>query len=377
MGSQMIEFVNEGDMLTVGKLLKNERERQELTLEDISDRTKINVKYIKAIEEERKDQFPGDLYYELFTKSYAEALGLEYNRVRAGTFTSSESRKDSEAKGNHREDKSGRKESKEADAKTKPVGKEKKSVRETPPSTAPAKAAGDSIAKFANTSTDVSGETGDKEAGEEETKGTKPDIVKYLAVTAGVIICLFIVFIYISISSRGPDSPEDQQGEVTDSQVAEQAHQPTLEDQLAAIEDSVRNATRIPPGQDTVSFAQTQRRNEVAPEDSLTEGPVWMYPESLDVALVSTQESWARVVADGDTVFTSFFRPNEINRFKALMELDFTLGRWEYITGSIYGHPLKPMRGFHIQGNNAVRLRIAKDNWELFIDSTRARYEHD
>ncbi|MCK4656769.1 MAG: helix-turn-helix domain-containing protein, partial [candidate division Zixibacteria bacterium] len=56
----MIEFASEGDMLTVGKLLKNERERQELTFEDIADRTKINVKYIKAIEEDRKSQFPGD-----------------------------------------------------------------------------------------------------------------------------------------------------------------------------------------------------------------------------------------------------------------------------------------------------------------------------
>lgn len=373
----MIEFANEGEMLTVGKLLKNERERQELTLEDISDRTKINVKYIKAIEEERKDQFPGDLYYELFTKSYAEALGLEYAKVKAGTFASSEPRKDSEARGSRKDGKSGRKKTPgKAEGKPRKVRKEERAAGRAPSRIAPSDTAGDSTTGAAGVSTAAGAESGGAETDDEMSKGTKPDIVKYLVVTAAIIICLFIVFIYISISSRGPDEPDDQQGD-TESGATEQVRQPTLEDQLAAIEDSVRNATQISPGQDSVSFVQSSRRNEVSPQDTFTDGPVWIYPESLDVTLVSTRESWARVVADGDTVFTSFFRPNEVNRFKALTELDFTLGRWEYITGSIYGHPMKPMRDFHVQGNNAVRLRIAKDNWESYIDSAKARYEQD
>ncbi|MCK4681951.1 hypothetical protein KAT59_02845, partial [Candidatus Bipolaricaulota bacterium] len=117
--------------------------------------------------------------------------------------------------------------------------------------------------------------------------------------------------------------------------------------------------------------------SSAAVDDTLTNGPVLMYPESLEVTMTSTQESWATVVADGDTVFTDPFQPDSLNSFKALTELDFSLGNWEFITGSIYGHPLKPMRSFHIAGNEGVRLRITSENWESFIDSSKARNEQD
>ena|GEM_PF-2773889 len=364
----MIEFASEGDMLTVGKLLKNERERQELTFEDIADRTKINVKYIKAIEEERKSVFPGDLYYELFTKSYAEALGLEYAKIKAGTFASTDSKRDSEGKISRKEDKAARAASKKAGkAKSKPKERKSESRTAAPPATSvktPIELAPDSADSVAKTGAKPGSLEG--EAGEEETRtGAKPDIVKYLIGMAIVVFCIFLVFVYLSISSREPaDTDDPNQGEAED--------QPT---ELIQPSDQAEELSIVDEGEGIATLPEDQ--SSAAVNDTLSNGPVLMYPESLEVVLTSTQESWASVVADGDTVFTSFFRPDSVNSFKALRELDFSLGRWEFITGSIYGHPFKPMRSFHIAGNNSVRLRITKENWESFIDSSKARYEQD
>jgi transcriptional regulator with XRE-family HTH domain len=366
----MIEFASEGDMLTVGKLLKNERERQELTFEDIADRTKINVKYVKAIEEDRKSQFPGDLYYELFTKSYAEALGLEYAKIKAGTFASTDSRKDTEGKTSRKEDREARAASKKGGkAKSKPKDKERKSAGKVvaPPGTS-VKTTFEPASDRGNSTAETGAEPGSigKEAGEAETKtGAKPDIVKYLIAMAIVVFCIFIVFIYISISSREPaDSEDEHQGEAEDQPT--ELIQPSEQNNELSIDDEEEGVATLP-----------EDRSSAALDDTFANGPVWMYPESLEVTLTSTQESWATVVADGDTIFTDPFQPDSMNSFKALTELYFSLGNWEFITGSIYGHPFKPMRSFRIAGNEAIRLRITKENWESFIDSSKARYEQD
>lgn len=352
----MIEFANEGEMLTVGKLLKNERERQELTLEDISERTKINVKYLKAIEEERKDQFPGELYADLFTKSYAEALGLEYAKIKAGTFASQEAGKKTEKKK--------KKDTTEAAPSRKFIGKREKKQAKEPAK--PASSVGMSSPYASATTNQSSDSDAGKLAGNGDEEKPKTDFTKYLIAVAAVIICLFIVVVYISISSREPSDQRNEHGAV-------QSSEPTLEEQLADIDlaheedPTSMNGTKLSPGGERI---ETQG-------DSFVEGPISIYPESLEVVLVSSEESWASVVADGDTIFTSFFRPNRENSFRALSELEFSLGRWEFISGSIYGHTLKPLRQFHIPGNNAVRLHITKENWESFIDSSKARDEQD
>ena len=366
----MIEFASEGDMLTVGKLLKNERERQELTFEDIADRTKINVKYIKAIEEDRKSQFPGDLYYELFTKSYAEALGLEYAKIKAGTFASTDSKRNSEGRTSRKEDRAARAALKKGGkAKSKPSDKERKSAEKAaaPPVTPP-KTTHELASDRRNSTAETGAEPASigREAGEAETKtGAKVDVVKYLIGTAIVVFCIFLVFVYISISSREPADTDDPPQGVAEDQPTELV-QPSEQNRELSIDDAEEGIATLP-----------EDHSSPAVVDTLTNGPVRMYPESLEVTMTSTQESWATVVADGDTVFTDPFQPDSLNSFKALTELDFSLGNWEFITGSIYGHPFKPMRSFHIAGNEGVRLRITSENWESFIDSSKARNEQD
>ncbi len=344
----MIEFANEGEMLTVGKLLRNERERQELSLEDISDRTKINAKYLQAIEEDRKDGFPGGLYCDLFTKSYAEALGLEYARIKAGTFAPSDKTQEREKKSRRASEKSAGETKKTVPDRSR---SDKKSDAVDPKPVAES-------GSISGSSVKLSVESSESESDEANGPG-KYDVVKYLIVVAAVVFCLLIIVVYISISSKkqGADDAETRESVPAESAPMHQA----LDEQanITERESSEPDAT----GTSVI--------------DSGADGPVMIYPESLEVMFVSTRESWASVVADGDTVFTSFFKAGDENLFRAERELDVALGRWEFISGSMYGHPMKEIASFHKSGWNSVKLNITKDNWETFIDSSKLDNEQD
>lgn len=64
----------------LGNLLKGERERRKLTLADLSHDLKIAERHLQAIEDGDLASLPGPLYFGLFAKSYAEALGIDYAR---------------------------------------------------------------------------------------------------------------------------------------------------------------------------------------------------------------------------------------------------------------------------------------------------------
>ena len=61
----------------VGYTLRQERERQELTIEDIEQGTSIRVSYIEAIEAGEYDKLPGAVYTKGFIKNYAKFLGMD------------------------------------------------------------------------------------------------------------------------------------------------------------------------------------------------------------------------------------------------------------------------------------------------------------
>ncbi|MGY4689886.1 RodZ domain-containing protein [Salibacterium sp. K-3] len=71
-------------MLTVselGQYLKTKREEQGITMERLQEMTKIQKRYLTAIEEGRYDSLPGSFYTRAFVKSYAEALRLNPDDV--------------------------------------------------------------------------------------------------------------------------------------------------------------------------------------------------------------------------------------------------------------------------------------------------------
>lgn len=65
----------------VGYTLRQERERQNLSIEDIEQGTSIRALYIEAIENGEYDKLPGKVYTKGFIKNYAQFLELDVNAI--------------------------------------------------------------------------------------------------------------------------------------------------------------------------------------------------------------------------------------------------------------------------------------------------------
>lgn len=61
----------------LGLRLKNAREEKKITIEELQNITKIQKRYLQAIEDGKFDMLPGQFYARAFVKSYAEAVGLD------------------------------------------------------------------------------------------------------------------------------------------------------------------------------------------------------------------------------------------------------------------------------------------------------------
>jgi transcriptional regulator with XRE-family HTH domain len=66
---------------SLGARLRELREAQNLTLEQLYVRTKILPKYIEALENGRWDLLPGQIYVKPFVKSLSEALSADYKEL--------------------------------------------------------------------------------------------------------------------------------------------------------------------------------------------------------------------------------------------------------------------------------------------------------
>ncbi|MCM3713261.1 helix-turn-helix domain-containing protein [Alkalihalobacillus oceani] len=64
-------------MSELGQYLKQVREQKQITLEDLQRTTKIQKRYLVAIEEGRYETLPGLFYARAFVKTYAESIGLD------------------------------------------------------------------------------------------------------------------------------------------------------------------------------------------------------------------------------------------------------------------------------------------------------------
>ncbi|MGC4375702.1 helix-turn-helix domain-containing protein [Fictibacillus sp. Mic-4] len=68
-------------MSDLGNFLKQKREEKGLSLEELQTITKIQKRYLQAIEEGRYDVLPGSFYARAFIKNYCEAVHLNYEEV--------------------------------------------------------------------------------------------------------------------------------------------------------------------------------------------------------------------------------------------------------------------------------------------------------
>ena len=70
-------------MLTVGTILKKEREKKGLLLIDIEKQIKVREKYLKAIEEEDWSCFSSKIYITGILKNYSRVLNLDHKKILA------------------------------------------------------------------------------------------------------------------------------------------------------------------------------------------------------------------------------------------------------------------------------------------------------
>ena len=64
-------------MISIGEELKREREFREISLRDISEATKINIRMLEAIEKDHFEVLPGGIFNRNFIRAYADYIGLD------------------------------------------------------------------------------------------------------------------------------------------------------------------------------------------------------------------------------------------------------------------------------------------------------------
>lgn len=78
----------------LGKILKKAREAKQLSIEEVSDRTRIPKKIISAIEEDRLNEISSVFYARGFVRSYAKFLGCEDEKAVKDYLAGSEKKKE-------------------------------------------------------------------------------------------------------------------------------------------------------------------------------------------------------------------------------------------------------------------------------------------
>ena len=68
-------------MGSLGQNLRRERELRGISVEEISDSTRINSKLLNALEEDRLNEMPGEFFIKAILRSYAKCVGLEESTV--------------------------------------------------------------------------------------------------------------------------------------------------------------------------------------------------------------------------------------------------------------------------------------------------------
>jgi hypothetical protein len=68
-------------MASFGDTLRRERELRGIDLRDIAEATKISVRFLQALEQDRVDILPGGIFPKAFVRQYARHLGLDPERT--------------------------------------------------------------------------------------------------------------------------------------------------------------------------------------------------------------------------------------------------------------------------------------------------------
>jgi len=79
-----------------GSYLKHERELRGVPLDEIAQSTKISIRFLRALEENRFEDLPGEVFVKGFIRSYGQAIGSNEDELLAAYLESSSKRQDAE-----------------------------------------------------------------------------------------------------------------------------------------------------------------------------------------------------------------------------------------------------------------------------------------
>ena len=68
-------------MASFGENLRRERELRNVSLRDVADATKISIRFLEAIEQDRVEVLPGGIFRRAFVVQFAKYLGLDAERL--------------------------------------------------------------------------------------------------------------------------------------------------------------------------------------------------------------------------------------------------------------------------------------------------------
>ena len=238
-----------------GELLQLERERRGLSHSDLASELKISEENLIAIEEGAPEQLPSDLYYNLFSKSYAEYLGIDF-------------------------------------AATMEAIKQDMGGSSAPPRDAA-----------------ESGETGeDSESNESEEASRDRGPGRKLVLIGGLVIAAFVVFIAVY---------------------------------KLFLEDALSSGNHEAPGTEAEAV-ESEADNEARTE--AYENYDWAHAseivtDSLRMTLRAREESWATVLADGDTALYQNLTPERTYLVAARYRLLVSIGVPRLVEITLDGRP--------------------------------------
>lgn len=76
-------------MPSFGEKLRSEREKRKITLEQVSNSTKIGTRMLQALEEDKFSQLPGGIFNKGFVRAYARTVGLDEEQAVADYLVAS------------------------------------------------------------------------------------------------------------------------------------------------------------------------------------------------------------------------------------------------------------------------------------------------
>ncbi len=252
----------------LGELLQLERERRGVSLADLSTELKISEDSLVSIEKGDAGALPSELYYKLFSKTYAEHLGIDYGKT--------------------------------LDAIREEIGESLEP--EIKPGGARKNGEPSKTGKIA------ASEEADTEKEDEEPTEEKTFIKKVIYISAAIVVVFGLVLVGYKFILGDGDKPAGTDGTLEHSeQAAGTADSKSLKAEYAEYQWGV-------------------------PENA--------EPESLLVTLTAREQSWATVLADGDTALYQNLTPWREYNVKAAHRVLIGIGIPRLVEIKLDGRPV-------------------------------------